>query len=60
MENLHAMAETLGVKRCWFHRGTYDHYDIPKRRFAEISARCTVVRPSDIVDICKGAFVVDP
>lgn len=46
IENLHAMAQQLGVKRCWFHK---DHYDIPKRRIAEIEARCRIVTSRDIV-----------
>lgn len=33
VDNLHRMAEDLGIKRCWFHK---DHYDIPKRRIAEV------------------------
>lgn len=43
---LHAMAERLGIKRCWFHR---DHYDIPLRRVAEIQAQCEVVSSKEIV-----------
>lgn len=46
--NLHKMAEILDIKRCWFHR---DHYDIPKRRIAEIEQKCTIVTPRDIVRI---------
>lgn len=49
--NLHAMAQTLGIKRCWFHR---DHYDIPKLRIAEIQAKCTVIPSREIVRIIKG------
>lgn len=51
IENLHKMAETLGIKRCWFHK---DHYDIPKRRIAEIEARCEVVSSKEIVRIVRG------
>lgn len=51
IENLHRMAETLGIKRCWFHK---DHYDIPKRRIAEIEARCEVVSSKEIVRIVRG------
>jgi uncharacterized protein DUF4031 len=46
IENLHAMAADLGIKRCWFHR---DHYDVPKRRAAEIRARCELVDSRTIV-----------
>ncbi len=48
VENLHKMAEELGIKRCWFHK---DHYDIPKRRIKEITDKCTSVNSKDIVDI---------
>lgn len=57
VENLHAMAVDLGIKRCWFHRGAggrYPHYDIPKRRVAEITARCEVVSAREILTIMKG------
>lgn len=46
--NLHVMADELGIKRCWFHR---DHYDIPKRRIAEIEAKCTIVSSREILEI---------
>jgi len=49
--NLHLMAEDLGIKKCWFHK---DHYDIPKRRINEITKKCQVVSPKDIVRIIKG------
>jgi len=48
------MAETLEIKRCWFHNGSYAHYDIPKRRIAEIQAKCKVVSGRDILKIVKG------
>ncbi len=50
-ENLHAMADDLGIKRGWFHR---DHYDVPKRRTSEIEARCDIVSSKEIVRIIKG------
>lgn len=40
VENLHRMADEQGIKRCWFHNGSYAHYDIPKRRRAEIVHGC--------------------
>jgi FMN phosphatase YigB (HAD superfamily) len=52
IENLHAMARELGIKKCWFHR---DHYDIPQRQRASIEALCTVVRPRDVLKIIKNA-----
>jgi hypothetical protein len=51
VEGLHRMAEALGIKRCWFHR---DHYDIPKKRYDEVRARCTLVPSRDIVRIIRG------
>ena len=56
IDNLHRMAKDLGIKRCWFHSSSrYPHYDIPKRRIAEITARCTVVSAKAILKIVKGA-----
>jgi hypothetical protein len=54
VENLHLMAAELNIKRCWYHSGSYPHYDIPKRRVAEIQARCQVVSPRRILEIVKG------
>lgn len=50
-ENLHEMAEQLGIKRCWFHK---DHYDIPKKRQKEIESKCIIVSSKIIVDIIRG------
>lgn len=52
IENLHKMADELGIKRCWFHR---NHYDIPKRRVEEIKKKCILVSPRVILDIIKKA-----
>lgn len=55
--NLHRMARELGIKKCWFHlggNGKYPHYDIPKRRIAEIQAKCKVVSGREILSIIKG------
>lgn len=55
VENLHAMAIVLGIKRCWYHaRASYPHYDIPKRRIKEIMGQCTVVTPQEVLKIVKG------
>jgi hypothetical protein len=48
--NLHKMAMVLGINPRWFHR---DHYDIPKRRVAEITAKCVCVPSWRIVEIIK-------
>lgn len=53
VENLHRMAEDLGIKRCWFHSKPYGHYDIPKKRIEEITAKCKLVSPKRIVHICR-------
>lgn len=49
--NLHRMATELAIARAWFHSGDKPHYDIPKRRIAEITARCQVVTPRRILEI---------
>lgn len=57
VENLHLMARELQVKRCWFHSSShFPHYDIPKRRISEITARCTLVSSRDILSIVKGTY----
>lgn len=56
VDNLHAMARELRIHRCWFHDGSYAHYDIPKRRVEEVKARCTVVREREILLIVKGQW----
>ena len=54
-ENLHKMAEILGIKKCWFHPSKNGlHYDIPKRRIIEIQAKTTVISSKDIWRICNG------
>jgi hypothetical protein len=57
IENLHKMAEDLGIKRCWFHnKPDREHYDIPKKRIEEIKNKCNVVPPLTILSIMKGTF----
>ena len=57
VENLHLMAVDLGIKRCWFHSSKdHPHYDIPKRRVAEVKARCELVTGRDILAIVKGTW----
>ena len=53
VSNLHAMARQLGIKPCWFHAGHHPHYDIPKRRIAEVMERCRVVSSRDILGIIR-------
>lgn len=54
VENLHEMAQKLGIKRCWFHKGSYPHYDIPKRRMKEIFAKCNLTSARQILEIVKS------
>lgn len=55
--NLHRAAAILGIKRCWYHsKASHKHYDIPKRRIAEIQAKCQVVSGRTILAIVKGQF----
>lgn len=57
IDNLHTMAATLNIKRCWFHSSaSYAHYDIPKKRIAEIQSKCQVVSSRIILQIVKGEF----
>lgn len=51
IENLHVMADQLGIKRCWFHS---DHYDVPKRRMVEIAEKCEFVSSREILAIIKS------
>lgn len=59
VENLHKMAEDLGINRCFYelsNNGRLRHYDIPKNRIAEITAKCSVVNFRDIVRIIKSGI----
>ena len=51
LENLHLMAEDLGIKKCWFHG---NHYDIPKKRMEEIESRCTRISSKEVVRVIRG------
>lgn len=51
IENLHIMAAELNIKHCWFHK---NHYDIPKRRIAEIESKCYIITSQEIVRIIKN------
>jgi FMN phosphatase YigB (HAD superfamily) len=50
-ENLHRAAESIGIKRCWFHR---NHYDIPKKMVGKLPEHCIEVQPREILNIIKG------
>lgn len=49
--NLHIMAYTLKLNRCWFHK---THYDMPKLRIDELTSHCKVVSTRAIVAIIKS------
>lgn len=55
IENLHRMANEMGIKRCWYHPSRYPHYDIPKRRQSEMEARYGTIPTRDLWKIIKNA-----
>ena len=73
IENLHRMAEELGLKKCWFHSGYGNgaaaaparprlaHYDIPKRRIDEIlkHPRVTVITQRQLYTKIKVAMALE-
>ena len=54
IDNLHAMADELLIKRCWYHGGDKPHYDIPKKRIEEIEEKCEIVSSKEIYKIIKN------
>jgi hypothetical protein len=57
-ENLHKMADELGIKRCWFHGVKHPHYDIPKKRIKEIMTKCKVISTRDLYHIIEFAILL--
>jgi len=55
LENLHCMASELNIKRAWFHKAKFPHYDMPKKRIAELNALCVVVTQKEILAVIKAA-----
>jgi predicted urease superfamily metal-dependent hydrolase len=55
-ENLDKMAAELGIDECWFHK---NHYDMPKERIDEITAKCEVVSSKEIVRAIRRAIRVN-
>ena len=56
VENLHKMAEELGIKKCWYHvkgKLRHPHYDIPKKRIVEIHSKCEVITQRELLSIIK-------
>lgn len=60
IDNLHQMAESLNIKRCWFHNSNIAHYDIPKKRVLEIMSKCEVVTPKQLVSMVKESVMMAP
>jgi hypothetical protein len=50
------MADDLGIKRCWFHKGKNgkSHYDIPKSKLKEITVKCEIISSKDMIKIMRG------
>lgn len=58
LENLHKMANDLGIGRHWFHNSATKlyHYDIPKSRIDEITKHCEIVPSNRIVEIIREVY----
>jgi hypothetical protein len=54
LENLHRMASALGIKRAWFHKSRFPHYDMPKKRIAELTAQCERMSQKQILLIIRA------
>lgn len=59
LEELHAYAASVGIKRCWYHSGSsWPHYDIPKRKRGASFAtdnNIPLITPEEIVNKLKAA-----
>jgi hypothetical protein len=49
IEELHKMAEKLGIKRCWFHKTKFPHYDIPHKKKDEIKKNTLYMTSKQII-----------
>lgn len=56
IEGLHRMAAALGIHPCWYEVSKlgFAHYDIPKKRIAEITAQCRVVTTRELLLLIKS------
>lgn len=50
LDNLHAMARFLNIKRGWFHK---NHYDIPLHRLEGIEKQCKIITTRKLLSIIK-------
>lgn len=53
VDDLHRMAEHLGIGRHFYHASPFPHYDIPVRRQAEIVVMARSVSSKDIVRLWR-------
>lgn len=56
LDELHAFAERIGLKRCWFHgRARHPHYDIttPKKAETVLKNGASIVTKKQMVEITK-------
>lgn len=54
VNNLHDMAVDLKIKYCWYHKAKFPHYDIPKKRFKEISEKCIMITNKELLRLIKN------
>jgi hypothetical protein len=56
VNNLYKMADSLNIKKCWFHK---NHYDIPKKRIVEIMSKCEIISTKEIIKIINKSAKID-
>lgn len=59
VENLHKMAEILGIKRGWYRskgKNYHPHYDIPKKRIEGIQSKCVIISKKELFLIIKNSI----
>jgi len=63
LEELHLFAESIGIKRCWYHSSSsWIHYDIPKRMRPGFHEKFNVtkVTSQEIVKLLTAANLRNP
>lgn len=55
ISNLHKMALDLNIKKCWYHKGNFPHYDIPKFKLKDPNFLNLVnlINTKDLLNIIK-------
>lgn len=48
------MAQNLQINKCWYHKGKFPHYDIPKKRIEEITNKCKIITSQELVTIIQN------